>query len=63
MILFLDDAESIVGLQRPDAREVHLVVEELIRFSKICLGITSRISTAPPPPTRLQRIIVYGIGM
>ena len=70
MLIVLDNAESVLDPKGTSAKELYSLVDELCRFKKICVLITSRIKTVPPHFKRPEiptlsmdaaRDIFYGI--
>ena len=47
MIIFLDNAESVLDAQVAGAQDIYGIAEELSQFSNICLCLTSRITALP----------------
>ena len=47
ILIILDNAESIFDPEGTDSDEILAVVDELCQFDKICVCITSRITTVP----------------
>ena len=56
MVIVLDNAESILGLEEAKVQELYTIVDELSQFSNICLVITSRISNTLPPHCEIIEI-------
>ena len=54
VLIILDNAESILDPQGPDAREIYAIVDELCQLRTVCLCITTRVTTVPSDCKRLD---------
>ena len=57
MIIILDNADSILAPLETSAQQIYRIVDELSRFSNICLVITSCISNALPTSCEIIEVL------
>ena len=53
-LIILDNTESILDPREMGAKEIHSVVDELCQFKRLCICITSHITTVLPRCEHLQ---------